>query len=219
MRKTKMTIQNLMFFWKKKEQTKQSETKQPIQTYKIYGTQENCPYKIIVPEDVWARMQEYVRQEKGEMGGHIVVIEDKDKLYLNGLYLPVQDVTSASYKPNHRELAKYPQILPHIKGWFHSHVNFGVFWSPDDEATIDNSLNTFGKYCISIVMNKGCEYKIRLDIRNSNAVTVYDNLPLIIVLDVNETIKRECKEELNLKVKKNVFEHLMRRSFFKGVKK
>lgn len=46
--------------------------------------------------------------------------------------------------------------------WWHSHVNMGVFWSGQDDATIEALGRTY-PWLISIVVNKKREYKARMD--------------------------------------------------------
>ena len=144
-----------------------------------------------------------------EIGGHLEVERRKDDcLIIKELHLPQQAVSGAAYIPSHKDFAKTnPRLLSRIKGWFHSHADGDIFWSPDDEATTKNSVKVFGDFCISIVMNKDYEYKIRLDVKEgiTGAVTTYDDLPLNILLQRNVSFENNCKEEIKQKIKKESF--------------
>lgn len=163
---------------------------------------DNCPYKIYVPVRIWQKMIYFVKNCGTEMGGHLLVDLKTDHytVKITDLIIPPQKVTGSEYQPSHRDLAKNPKLLPVVKGWFHSHVNFGCFWSGLDETTISNSLDVFDKYCISIVMNKKYEYRIRLDVKDGDNVETYDDLPLYVILNKDEILEHTCVKELKSKV-------------------
>ncbi len=167
---------------------------------------ENCPYRIDIPQKTWLKMAYTVKNCPTEVGGHLEVEKDGDRILLKELHIPQQKVDGSTYDPSSNQFAQIaktnPQLLSRIKGWFHSHVNFGTFWSGDDEETITNSLEVFGDYCVSIVMNKEYEYNIRLDVKEGDEVKSYENLPLHILVHKDEVIESRCVDELKAKVKR-----------------
>ncbi len=67
-----------------------------------------------------------------------------------------------------------------LKGWWHSHANAGVFWSPTDVSNIER-LEPDG-YLISIVTNKKGDKKCRVDLFDLGGVKfrlVLEDLPVI----------------------------------------
>jgi hypothetical protein len=162
---------------------------------------QDCPYRILIPENIWMKMIYLVKNCPTEMGGHLLIEEKDYKIIIKDILIPEQIGSHSEYIPNHRDLLKYPKALPLVKGWFHSHVNFDAFWSGTDDETIKNSVSVFNKYCISIVMNKRNEYRIRLDTKTEK----YDNLPLNVILDADPKIEQYCITELRNKVKRQSF--------------
>lgn len=173
--------------------------------YAIELKPENSPYRVEITQKAWLRMIYLVKNHDREMGGHLVVKKiDDDKLIVEDIYVPEQETSSVSYLPSTKEIALMaktnPELIPKIKGWFHSHADMGAFWSGDDTQTARNSMNTFGEFCISIVMNKKYEYLIRLDVEEGT----YDELPLNILLEHEPELEQRCILELKTKVDKKV---------------
>ena len=174
-----------------------------------FGMVKTCPYKIIIPLNIWQKIFYYATICKYEIGGHVETIIDGSNIIIKNIYLPKQKVGSSEYVPSSKylyELAKRnPKVLSGIKGWFHSHVSMNCFWSGTDEETIKNNLEVFHQYCVSLVINKLGEYKIRLDVKEKDTIESYDDLPLYITNNRNSELFRQCKTDVKNKVEKNGF--------------
>lgn len=174
-----------------------------------YECSSHCPYKIWIPQDIWHKMHYLVKKCKYELGGHLEIEEKNNNIIVRGLHLPAQAVSSGSYSPSSKHFAnvakKNPQLLSKIKGWFHSHANHIVCWSHDDETTISNSLSVFKDFCLSVVVNKEGEYKIRLDVNDNGEVESYDNLPLHMLMGENKEMEKVITKVIQSNVKKEDF--------------
>jgi len=171
-----------------------------------------CPYQIYIKQEAWQQMNYYVKHCDTELGAHLLVERLNEKLVVSKVYFPSQDVSFSSYSPTYRDLYN---IIPRndmckIKGWFHSHVNFAVMWSGDDNDTIVSSLKVFGDFCLSIVMNKQGEYRIRIDEFDSKGnIRSFDDLKYIILLKGDEVLEQRCVLDIKQKVTQSMFSSYM----------
>ena len=118
-------------------------------------------------ERVIAYAESAYRQFKSEIGGQLVVLEDKDGDYI--LEDPVilkQEISTANCELDGQELAihyskmigKHGNNVRHC--WWHSHHTMGAFWSGTDDATILS--HPANDWTLSLVVNLKREYKLRI---------------------------------------------------------
>ena len=81
------------------------------------------------------------------------------------------------------------------KFWWHSHGNLDVFWSTEDEATIQAFQS---KWWISLVTNKYGEYAARLDIYSPTRVAT--ELRFCVERDFDPVLYEQLGAEVNEKV-------------------
>lgn len=82
--------------------------------------------------------------------------------------------------------------LEELKLWWHSHVNFNVFWSSTDWRTARCFSNN---WMLCIVGNKKGEYLARLDIYEPFPMVI-DQIPIHLALQPDNPIVELCRKEM-----------------------
>lgn len=91
------------------------------------------------------------------------------------------------------EMIKDGQDTSYMRLWFHTHYNFGVFWSGTDQRTAEETLEN-SRWTLSIVMNQKHELLARVDIYRPDLVT-HHNVPIYLVMDAPKTKwARQCRQ-------------------------
>ena len=151
-------------------------------------------------EKVIAYAESAYRLHKSEIGGQLVVLEDKDGDYI--LEDPVilkQEISSGNCELDGQELAiHYSQMIgKHGNNvrhcWWHSHHTMGAFWSGTDDSTILN--HPANDWTLSLVVNLKREYKLRIQF--FNPFMHEENVELNIMTDpdiVNPSIDKEVND-------------------------
>lgn len=66
------------------------------------------------------------------------------------------------------QLAKKGEDTSQWKLWWHTHNDFGVFWSGIDDATVERLIKFTNGYLISTCINKKCDIIGRIDVMENN---------------------------------------------------
>jgi len=91
------------------------------------------------------------------------------------------------------DMIRRKEDIKYLRGWFHTHYNFDVFWSGTDHKTASEDLHN-SRWTLSIVMNQRREIRARVDVYNPEKKH-YDFIPCFLVLDANEKKwEKNCKE-------------------------
>jgi len=156
-------------------------------------------------EKVIAYAESAYRLHKSEIGGQLVVLEDKDGDYI--LEDPVilkQEISSGNCELDGQELAihyskmigKHGNNVRHC--WWHSHHTMGAFWSGTDDSTILS--HPANDWTLSLVVNLKREYKLRIQFFNPfmheenvelNMMTDPDVINPLIDKEVNDLCTKE----------------------------
>lgn len=123
---------------------------------------------IIIPEESYKKLMHYVRGCDSEISGFFDVEWDKEEgaFVMGEVYLVEQECTGTETEMDEDAIAKfsYQLIKQGVKqlprGWWHSHVNMGAFWSGTDEKAHEVFKNE--TFTVSIVVNKKSEMKGKL---------------------------------------------------------
>jgi len=114
-----------------------------------------------------------------------------------------QTATGGDVKVTEEELAAFltakmrkRESVVDYKCWWHSHADFGVFFSGTDEETIEGS--TDFPYLVSIVGNKRGEFLGRLDMYQPLRMT-FDAI-VLVKQDENPRLRRQVQKEIEEKV-------------------
>ena len=118
-------------------------------------------------DEIIAFAESAYRQFKTEIGGQLVVREDKDgDFILEDPVILKQKVSSTNCELDEAALAVHYSKMAGKHGdnirhcWWHSHHTMGAFWSGTDNATI--LANKSHDFTVSLVVNLKQEYKLRV---------------------------------------------------------
>src|SRR3990167_1808691 len=144
--------------------------------YKSYCEKEKKPlhpklHKIIFLENIYNQMYTYCNLAKGEISGlgevevkgNDIII--KQIILLKQICSPASTVISEETINNFiYQFAKKGLDTQNWKLWWHTHYDFGVFWSMTDEDNIKNLITLSKNFLVSVVINKKGEVLSRLDL-------------------------------------------------------
>ena len=166
--------------------------------------EQNKNKKFWISRENWNKVIAYAesayRQYKSEIGGQLVVLEDKDGDYI--LEEPVilkQEISSGNCELDGEQLAihyskmigKHGNNVRHC--WWHSHHTMGAFWSGTDDATILS--HPAKDWTLSLVVNLKKEYKLRIQF--FSPFMHEENVELNFLqeeYDVDDAIDKEVEE-------------------------
>lgn len=183
-------------------------------------------WKVVIPRKVYDtifHVAECAAPDEVQLLGEVTY--DNGDFLLHGVHLLHQRVSGASASIDSAALAKFISAHPHperIRGWVHSHVKMGLFWSGTDEATIARFVRR--GWCLSIVVdlqrNGSVLARIDMDLKGVHETlaaatsvpqsfsvlrilptrAVFDNVPCEITGVLTENEKEFYKKEVEDKV-------------------
>lgn len=114
-----------------------------------------------------------------------------------------QGVSGADANMSEEEIAAFltskiraKQSVTDYKLWWHSHNDFGVFFSRTDTGTIESSSEF--PYLISLVTNKANEYEARIDVYKPIRMT--SDVEVFLESYGNQKLRDQIKKEIEEKV-------------------
>jgi len=150
-------------------------------------------------EKLWT----WVSMARGEISMLGLVEEVEDQPCIADLFLVKQTCTPASTDMDQEDIAKLMVELAgkdrsnQLRTWVHSHGDMDVFWSNQDDSTIEDLAGD--PYLISVVVNKRGAVRARLDLFDPIRITV-DDVPVeVLVPDMG--LESECVKAFEDKVK------------------
>ena len=186
----------------------EDEMEDELEDVELDSTSKNVPVIKIHPR-AWMKMVYYTKHCPYEIGGLIIA----DGLNVIDVVLPHQKVSGASvdydmdnlHKMIHEIIKTAPQLMPKIKGTWHSHANLGASFSSTDEETACDFAK-MGKYAISVVTDKDGKAVVKL-----HALVPIFHVPVGIdrvgwIIDIGDAdLEEECKNQSKERVKKEVY--------------
>jgi len=149
-------------------------------------------------EKLWA----WTRMAKGEVSMLGLVEEIEGQPCISDLFLVKQTCTPASTDMDQGDVAKLMVELAakdqsdQLRAWVHSHGTLDVFWSTQDDSTIEDLAGD--PYLVSVVVNKAGKVKARVDLFKPVRVTV-DEVPVeVLIPDMG--LESHCENEFKDKV-------------------
>ena len=170
---------------------------------------------INMKNKAYKKIEEYIRRsmKQGEIGGLLLgkIKKDGDINVTNAILLK-QLKTASHFEIDEEALMDITKNwsgkqLASIIGWWHSHCNFGTFWSPTDSDTFARLCDLSG-FCVGVVAafrGKKMNMRWRMQLRNK------DNIRMDID-DINPHVERGFDNyvvkvhEIMEDIKENVFE-------------
>ena len=129
---------------------------------------------ISIPPKIYSEMKTYCDLAPGEISGLFKIQVQDGIARIVGLALLQQQNTGGSTVISEDAITKFTLGLarkgqsPEMwRGWWHTHHNFGTFWSGTDEANIAQLSRFFGGYLISVELNKSGSVITRIDEDNT----------------------------------------------------
>ena len=164
---------------------------------------------INITSEAASKIFAYTRAVKAEIGG-LLLVDDKNgvatitdaMLYKQKAHCSGVEIDSKGLANQLHQIAlKEPEKLEKIKGWWHSHYNFGLHWSGVDDACFSN----FSRVCpvvYGIVVNQAGDAKVRVDMKTEIGLISVRKMDF----DLGKITERpECIVEVKQKVNKPSF--------------
>jgi hypothetical protein len=167
-------------------------------------TKNNKDKKFWISRENFDRIIAYAesayRLHQSEIGGQLVVLEDKDgDFILEDPVILKQEISAANCELDGEQLAihyskmigKHGNNVRHC--WWHSHHTMGAFWSGTDDSTILS--HPANDWTLSLVVNLKREYKLRIQF--FNPFMHEENVELNMMTDpdvVNPKIDKEVND-------------------------
>ncbi len=163
---------------------------------------------IVFEHKAWHKLQKYTEFAKGEISGIGIVEALPNFFYVPEVFL-FKQVSTATHTSIDREdymkftsnMMKAGEPIEKLKLWWHTHGDMSVFWSPTDEANIQDFdwEKPEDNWVLSIVLNKSGNYKTRLDIFSPLRLTIHDLNVVVREPDygnLDQVIQHEVKEKV-----------------------
>ena len=159
---------------------------------------------VIVQSHVWKKIHGWCKAAKSEVSGlGLVRLTDKG-MEVYDVFLPKQKCSSAYTELDDlatprliTRLHKTKRATQDLRFWWHTHYNFGVFWSTTDDNNAREMVETNGDWLLSIVVNQAGDYRCRVDTVKPVRATL-DKLTVYISQDgpKQESRKRNFKADI-----------------------
>jgi proteasome lid subunit RPN8/RPN11 len=174
---------------------------------------DNVKPKVKIPWITWEKIKALTQKYNYEFCYLLKVSSAKNRIAIDDIIVIDNDGTGAHTDMLQEALDNYnfdimskkvtDVKMEELKGWGHSHVNFGVTPSGDD---VDTSTNTFGSFmmgwCLALIVNQKLEYSLKM----------YMFSPYESVVDCTLEIeypvwdgKKDFLEECALKIKQKTY--------------
>ncbi len=167
---------------------------------------------VIIEDDVYQKIMHWIGKATGEVSGlGKVVMDSGGTMRVRSAILLEQENTGSSTDLDAKAVAKAMFTLRDEPGtlnfWWHSHVNFGVFWSGTDKDTIREIGG--GGWVLATVFNKKAESLSAFYARPNDGVpeVFINNLPTKIVKYLNTEQVKVWDAEFDAKCKVKAYEH------------
>lgn len=164
---------------------------------------------VAIDYENWYKLKMYTKFAKGEISGLGLVEKMGDNIfYITNVYLFKQQCTSTSTRLDQRQVALFISKMmdegvdtSKLKLWWHTHGDMNVFWSPIDDANIEDFdvEEKEDNWLLSIVLNKDEDFIARLDLFEPIRHTI-DRLDVKIMNPEYKELEMELWDEVTEKV-------------------
>ena len=166
---------------------------------------------IRISGKAYQKMKFYTQLADGEIAGLLIVGKDTEGMLIDDVILFEQTAGASIVELSKDDMGKFMRdmitqnkadIIPKIRGWWHSHSDMGTFWSTTDDDCIKRLMKRMD-FVISIVTNKAETMKVRIDCKKPFKFSI-DDYPAVAIMD-DIPLFVECKKEVEEKVKEQVW--------------
>ena len=160
---------------------------------------------VRVEQHVKDKMQGWCNAANGEVSGLFCVKLQDAVFHVYDVFLPEQNGSTGFTKiDGHANGRLYGFLqkkyglegMADLKGWWHTHYNFNVFWSGTDDDTAQSNAILAEDWSLSIVINQRGEWLARVDVVSPIPVMV-DELPIVFVPNSKHHAKRDYKRDID----------------------
>ena len=162
--------------------------------------------KVFITSDARRRLDAYIKAAPGEVGGLGTVRRVGSDFLITGVYLLEQVASGAELNLEPAVMARFQIEMMRsgvpsesFKLCWHSHADFNVFWSPQDERGIEMFNRV--KWMVSIVGNKAGDWTARIDLFEPVHITVY-GVPFEVLVEEDKQLTLELAAEVRAKVRR-----------------
>ena len=162
---------------------------------------------VRISEQAHGKMMALIAECEIEVGWMCSVYqEDNNDLYIEDIYVPLQDCTGTTTVLTEEgdeamlmELleAGKAKVVNHLKGWGHSHVWMGTSPSGVDEDQTDDFLTRNADYFVRLIGNKSGDLNVHVYLQGG--MTILNN-PDMVVAPITEDYSQWARDELDAKV-------------------
>lgn len=162
-------------------------------------------HKIVMERKFKDKIDWFSNNYQYEIGGFIIGEITKERILLQDLILPEQQVSSGNIKFEAKNLVKmrkkHGDICLKILGEWHSHNTMGAFWSKTDEDDFINPFSEGRDLSIFIVSSEG-KHLIRIELKKPINISI-NEIPYY-VRQSNE-IETDCLKDIKENVKERTY--------------
>ena len=178
-----------------------------------YGGYQHTPVvkpDVLIERHVWAKMFGWCRAAKSEVSGYGLVREDDGQLRVYDVFFPKQYCSSGYTEIDDKanlmlqkklfQRGKISSTQNDYLFWWHTHYNFGTFWSGTDDFNAKNLVKYSGTWGLSLVINQKGDHLCRLDSmrRFGKTIDTIDNLDVYLTQNSQfRKRKRNFKSDIN----------------------
>lgn len=183
--------------------------------------------QIILEQKAAQKLAEYIHQASGEISGlGQSVLTGRDTITVKDIWIWKQECTASTTEVlDHNAMIECAMEavaegapMDEVNVWWHSHANMGVFFSTQDQTTIDEWVNN--RFLVSIVGNKKGDFAARVDIKEPIMATL-ENVPVSRSWGGDDELKARVAQEIAAKVQVKAWAGAFKnkRGQFQGSKK
>lgn len=160
--------------------------------------------QVHVEQHVKDKMQGWCNAANGEVSGLFLTKLVDSIFHVYDVFLPEQWGSSGFTKiDGHASGRLYGYLsrkygfegMGDLKGWWHTHYNFNVFWSGTDDDTAQKNAELAEDWGLSIVINQKGDWLARVDVIQPIRVMV-DKLPITFVPNTKAHAKRDYARDV-----------------------
>lgn len=160
---------------------------------------------VIVQSHVWKKIHGWCKAAKSEVSGLGLVRLTSKGMEVYDVFLPKQKCSSGYTELDDlatpkliTRLHKTKRRTEDLRFWWHTHYNFGVFWSSTDDNNAREMVETNGDWLLSVVVNQRGEYRCRVDTVKPVRSTI-DKITVYIGKDDKATDSRKRNFKTDIK--------------------